>query len=65
MAASLCPGIEVRVAVGCGEGVKDALRVRVASAGKSVGVNATAVCVPWIFAAAAVSAITVGKYSGG
>ena len=51
--------------VGCGDGVKVAVRVIVASTGKSVGVNAIEVSVAKMFADSAVKAITVGTYSGG
>ena len=62
MAAGLCPGIVVAVNVGrgVGERVGGGVLVTVLT-----GVRATAICVPEMSAARTVSAITVGRYSGG
>ena len=62
IAAGSCPGIVVCVKVGRGVGLNVGLGVLVG--GKS-GVRASATSVPKTFAASAVSAITVGRYSGG
>jgi hypothetical protein len=62
IAASLCPGIVVAVNVALGLGVRVGAGV---SEGASLGVKATAVSVMDVFAAPAVNAITVGRYSGG
>ena len=62
IAAGSCPGIVVWVNVAWGVG----LRVgRGVSEGNTGGVSARATSVPIIFAASAVRAITVGRYSGG
>jgi len=60
--AGSCPGMVVAVDVGRGVGVRVGRGVLV---GVTVGVSAIAVSVPEMFAASAVSAITVGRYSGG
>ena len=62
IAPARCHGIGLAVAVGWGVGVSVALGV---SEGGSVPVKATAVSVPAAFTAEAVSAMTVGRYSGG
>ena len=61
-AAVAWPGMEVGVFVALGVNVRVGIG---SSVGISVGVNAIAVAVPELFADSAVSAITVGKYSGG
>ena len=62
IAACSCPGIVVAVNVGRGVGERVGRGVLVA---ELTGVKATAICVPEMPAASTVSAITVGKYSGG
>jgi len=62
IAAGSCPGIVVIVKVGRGVGDNVGRGVRV---GGEVGVRAITVCVPERFPASTVSAITVGRYSGG
>jgi hypothetical protein len=62
IAANSCPGMVVAVKVGFGLGVLVGLGI---SVGAWVGVRANAVSVIEIFAASAVNAITVGRYSGG
>jgi hypothetical protein len=62
IAAGSCPGMVVLVNVGCGVGLRVGLGVLV---GGKLGVRASATSVPSAFAASAVWAITVGRYSGG
>src|SRR5688500_10310333 len=62
IAAGTCQGMAVSVKVGAGEGVRVGSGVFVSV---GCGVRATAVSVPDLFAASAVSAMTVGRYSGG
>jgi len=62
IAAGSCPGMVVTVNVGRGVGESVGRGVLV---GRLVGVNAIAVSVPEMPAASTVSAITVGRYSGG
>ena len=62
IAAGLCPGIVVAVKVGCVVGVRVGNGVFV---GGIIGIDAIAVSVDETIAESAVSAITVGKYSGG
>src|SRR5215510_15834165 len=62
MAPARCHGIGLGVAVGRGVDVRVASGV---SDGGAVPVRAAAVSVPAAFTAEAVSAMTVGKYSGG
>lgn len=50
--------------VGVCEGIRDGVGSRV-SVDETVGMDATAVSVDMTFAASAVKAMTVGKYSGG
>ena len=62
IAAGLCPGIVVCVKVGRGVGLLVGSGV---SVGDCCGVPAIAVSVPEMFAESAVSAMIVGRYSGG
>jgi len=62
IAAGSCPGMVVFVDVGWGVGLRVARGVL---EGRTVGVSAKATWVPKTFAASAVNAITVGRYSGG
>ncbi len=62
IAAGSCPGIVVAVNVAFGRGVRVGAGVFV---GGRTGVKAKAVSVSEIPAASAVSAMTVGRYSGG
>src|SRR5688572_19953706 len=62
IAAGSCPGIVVWVNVAWGVGLRVGRGVWEGSTG---GVSASATSVPILFAASAVSAITVGRYSGG
>jgi hypothetical protein len=62
IAAGTCPGIVVCVKVGRGVGLSVGLGV---SLGETLGVKAIAVSVAEVFTDSAVSAITVGRYSGG
>jgi hypothetical protein len=62
IAADLCPGIVVCVKVGLGVGLRVGSGVFV---GDCCGVRASAVSVSEMFAESAVSAMIVGRYSGG
>lgn len=62
IAADLCPGIVVCVKVGSGVGLSVGSGV---SVGDCCGVRTMAVSVPEMFTESAVSAMTVGRYSGG
>jgi len=62
IAAGSCKGMVVCVKVGWGLEVSVGLGVRV---GAALGVSTRATSVPILFAEFAVSAITVGRYSGG
>lgn len=60
--------MDVDVLVGKGVGVSEGSGEAVGSresSGAMVGIDASAVSVPKTFAASAVKAITVGRYSGG
>jgi hypothetical protein len=62
IAAGSCPGMVVAVKVALGKGVRVGAGV---SEGESWGVRAKAVSVSEMRADSAVSAMTVGRYSGG